>query len=170
MTRTGSITIPVHAHELLIAHRDTQLTALTPRPPRGDIGQTITIRSGVSPRQKRLTSNSRAVIIRIRPVRLGDLTDSDAAACGYRDLTRLVVAWIRRHERDASWDNGFRAGTLGDTDAHLRWTTHWAPRTAWATTIIHDPTHRPRLLHRRSELGYTTSHHQALPGEPEAIT
>jgi hypothetical protein len=28
---------------------------------------------------------------------------------------------------------------------------------------------RPRLLHRRSELGYTTSTSQAVHGEPEAV-
>lgn len=167
--RTGSISLPVHAHELLVAHRDTQITAITPRPPRGDAGQVITVRSGVLPRQKRLTSTSRAVILRIHPVRLGDLTDGDAAACGYRGLTRLVVAWIRRHERDPRWDEGFRASILGDDDAMLRWESHWAQRTAWATLLVHDPTHQPRLLHRRSELGYTASPRQSMVGEPEAV-
>lgn len=168
-TRPGSITIPVHAHELLCAHHGTRLTALTPRPPRGDHGDTITIRSGVAPRQKRLTTITRGRILRIHPVLLGELTHGDATACGYRSIAQLRIHWIRTHERDKRWDDGFRTSLLTDDDATDRWDTHWAHRTAWATLLEHDPTHRPRLLHRRSELGFTASPHQAMRHEPEAV-
>ena len=168
-SRRPSLSVPVHAHELLVAHRGARLTAITPRIPHGDVGATITIRSGITPRQSRMTSTSRARILRIHPVRLGDLTNTDAIACGYRDLTRFRVAWIRRHERDPRWDNGFRLGLLGDTDADMRWEQRWAHVTAWATLIEHDPTHTPRLLARRSEHGYTASPRLALQHEPEAI-
>lgn len=170
MTRPGQITIPVHAHELLTAHVGTQVTALTPRPPRGDHGHPILVRSGVAPRQRRLTTASRARILRIHPVLLGDLTQGDAVACGYRGIAQLRVHWIRTHERDPLWDAGFRTSALGDEDAADRWATHWAHRTAWATLLQHDPTHRPRLLHRRSEHGYTASPREAMQAEPEALT
>ena len=170
MTCTGSITIPVHANELLIAHVGTRITALTPRPPRGEVGDPILVRSGVAPRQRRLTASSRATIVRVHRVLLGELTQGDAVACGYRGLAQLRVHWIRTHERDQAWDEGFRNGLLCDEDAEMRWETHWSHIAIWATTIEHDPSHRPRLLHRRSELGYTAVPHQALPDEPEAMT
>lgn len=169
MSRAGQIYVPGHAHELLIAHVGTRITALTPRPPRGEVGDPILVRSGVAPRQRRLTTVTRARILRIHPVRLGDLTQSDAVACGYRGLAQLRIHWIRTHERDKRWDEGFRTSRLTDDDATDRWVTHWAHRTVWATLLEHDPTHRPRLLHRRSELGYTGSPHQAMRHEPEAV-
>jgi hypothetical protein len=36
--------------------------------------------------------------------------------------------------------------------------------------VVADAADRPRLLHRRSEHGYTHVVHEALPGEPEAVS
>lgn len=53
-------------------------------------------------------------------------------------------------------------------------TTNRKGRTVWRTTdtgrgLVASRGMLPTFLHRRSQYGYTSSHHQAMTGEPEVI-
>jgi hypothetical protein len=87
----------------------------------------------------------RVHIARTTDIALGELDDTHAHALGHRDRYALMAHWT---------DN----------------VQPWDPETrAWLITFRLDTTEPPRLLHRRSEKGYTTNRRDALPDEPEAI-
>lgn len=166
--RPGRIIIPAHQHDQLRA--GGTITTLTPNRPPGGRGDAIRATSRTGPRTSRgPATTSTAFIVAVHRVTLGDIDTATAATIGYRRLAELQIHWIRTHERDPLWDEGFRAGRLGDDDAAMRWATTWAHRTAHAVTLTHDPRAKARLLARRSEHGYTAVPALALPHEPEAL-
>ena len=159
----------VPRHQLDAIRAGATQTVLLPRPPAVIDGQTITLRTRGLGDRRGDPDTTRATVITSHVVLLGQLTSSDTQAMGWRSFARFRSDWIRRHEQDRRWDTGFREGLLGDDDAAMRWESHWAQRTGHAIILTHDPTHQPRLLAKRSELGYVAAPAQAMPDEPEAI-
>lgn len=94
----------------------------------------------------------RVLVARVTDVALGELDDDQAHELGRRDLDELMAAWVAEHDL---WNENARA---------------------WLMRVIVDTAARPRLLHRDSTkgsveagAGYTTSPHEALSDEPEAV-
>lgn len=99
---------------------------------------------------------------------LGEITEADARREGCRGrapLTAFARVWLAISDRQ--W-----AGVLdqvSDEEALERFRTKFGGQEVWVISFVRDPTSAPRMLHRHSERGYTTSPRDALAEEPEAV-
>ena len=159
----------VPRHQLDAIRAGATQTVLLPRPHAVAAGQTITLRARGLGDRRGVPATTRATVITSHTVLLGQLTTRDTSAMGWRTFDLFRSDWIRRHEPGREWNSAFREGLRGDDDAAERWESHWAQRNGYAVVVAHDPTHVPRLLAKRSELGFVSAPAQALPDEPEAI-
>lgn len=107
----------------------------------------------------------RVVIAAVEPQRLGDLTYDDARAEGYRTRADLAHTWMVSHDQGYTDDDR----DDDDTATLTRWERRHGDTPVWAITFTLDTAESVRLLHRRSEHGYTTRREDALSDEPEGV-
>jgi hypothetical protein len=103
----------------------------------------------------------------------GDVAFDAARAEGHRTRDDFKAAWVRRHDRawvdrQEAWATG-PDELLSDEVLVERFDQRHAERPVWALFFEVDRAHVPRLLHRQSERGYTTTPRDAVPDEPEAV-
>lgn len=124
------------------------------------VGESVVVRPHGEPALARVLVTS-AHIERVSGV------DSKAArreGFGGRDpVLAWAKAWLARHDR------GYPLHAANDEDVMDRIRSHHVHRDVWVVGFRLDPSAPPRLLHRQSERGYTTTPREAVPDEPEAV-
>lgn len=105
------------------------------------------------------------ILTDVRHTTLGNITDQDAHAEGFKTADRFKTAWIKTHDRD--WINRQPADPTPEAMV-ARFDTQHAAKTVWLLTFEYDAAQAPRLL---GTVGadYATSTARALPDEPEAV-
>lgn len=89
----------------------------------------------------------------------------DAVREGFRGTADFARTWL------ALYDTAYREALEHATDPEVldRFTARFAGHEVWVLTFELDDSAAPRLLHRHSERGYTSSPRDAVEEEPEAI-
>src|SRR5690606_35673584 len=110
----------------------------------------------------------RLIVIAATRQTIGDITHAELRQEGWGGRNPMLAFardWLHRHDR------GYRPALPHATDEEIlhRLRDRHAHRATWRIEVTPDPRQPCRLLAARSELGYTSSPHLALPDEPEAI-
>lgn len=126
-------------------------------------GQSIPIRTAA-----RRPAIGRLIVIAATQQAIADITHTELRQEGWGGRNPLLAFardWLHRHDRP------YRPALPHATDDEIlhRLRERHADRPTWRIAITPDPDQPRRLLAARSELGYTSSPHLALPDEPEAV-
>jgi hypothetical protein len=120
----------------------------------------------VQPGRGRSSDGVRLVVTDVRTELLGLITYDDARAEGFKTRAEFMAYWVALHDRP--WlqrqIERFQSdqAALGDEAYARRFDAHHADRLVWVIRFELDHEHRPRLLHRQSERGYTTNPAEAM--------
>jgi len=106
------------------------------------------------------------VVVGYERQHLGRITFTEARAEGWRTTAEFKAGWVKQHDRQ--WD----AKHTNDPDLTQyveRFDQRWAHTPVWAITFEVDRSAQARLMHKRSEYGYTDNPANAVDSEPEAV-
>lgn len=136
---------PVKPHHASLRYRPSQSHAVQPGRGQSSLGRII------------LTHVSREPVTAI--------TVAGAVAEGFAGVAGFARRWCELY------DPPYRAALELATDPEVldRFEARFGDQEVWVLRFILDPTVEPRMLHRLSERGYTSSPRDAVPDEPEAV-
>lgn len=111
------------------------------------------------------TSLGRIVLTHVSREAVTAITVAGAVAEGFAGVAGFARRWCELY------DPPYRAALELATDPEVldRFETRFGDQEVWVLRFILDPTAEPRMLHRLSERGYTSSPRDAVPDEPEAV-
>lgn len=110
-------------------------------------------------------SLGRIVLTHVRHELVTSITVAGAVAEGFAGVAGFARRWLELY--DPPYRQALELAT--DIEVLDRLETRFGSQEVWVLTFILDPTAEPRLLHRHSERGYTSSPRDAVPDEPEAV-
>lgn len=146
---------------------------MTRRPVKGD--QPSRYHAGrsyaVQPGRGKPSDGVRLVVTDVRTELASAITFADALAEGFKTTAEWKAYFVRLH--DKAWIDRQEITTgedgvvdvdrwMTDDDLLPRFEARHADRLVWVITFHLDRTHRPLMLHRQSERGYTTNPNEAL--------
>lgn len=101
------------------------------------------------------------------PQRLGDIDYHGVRAEGHKTTDDFKMWWVTHHDR--AWYLKQAPDELSPGDVVARFDNRHADNSVWVVTLTIDHDARPRMLHKNSEIGYTTNPSLAMAGESEAV-
>jgi len=111
------------------------------------------------------TSLGRIVLTHVSREPVTAITVAGAVAEGFAGVAGFARRWCELY------DPPYRAALDLATDPEVldRFEARFGDQEVWVLRFRLDPSAEPRMLHRLSERGYTSSPRDAVPDEPEAV-